>query len=290
MPLEVSRRRAKVATSLAVLTTSGLVVPGAAGALGASSPATEITSSISYAERTTQATTSSSETASNARLTAQTLVRNHDSIDEGFTVGSEVQTVTVTGTDEDAERFRMSYSDVYVASDEAYPSISDAREIVFGLSRHEGVHLASVDVTSQLSDDDDVLTLSGLEQRRHGGWHTVFRRRAARAEPGQMLRLRVTMTDTAGERTRTRLRVPVPRRPGRDPYYVEVTGGSASSSRAAYQNSLRKVLAALRARPRNDQVAARVMTFGDGPDGSTRASPGQAHPVEGYRSAVLVIR
>ncbi len=289
MPFEVPRRRARVATSLAALVTSALVVPAAPGALGAGPPTTEITSTISYADRTTQATASSSEPASNARLTARTLVRNHDSVDEGFTVGSERQTVTVTGTDEDAKPFRLSFTDLYRAADDAYSSISEARGIVFGLSRHSGAHVDSVDVTSELSDDANVLSVTGLEQRRHGEWRRAVRRRAAHGSPGQTLRLRVTLTDSYGEQTRTRLQTVVPLHPGSDQYYLEVSGGEDLSSDAAYRKTVRKVLAGYRTSPLNTQVTARVMTYGEGPNGSNRASPAQAHPVEGQRTALLVI-
>ncbi len=269
------------------------VATGVAGAFGAIPRSTEITSTVSYRDRSGESTSFSNLAAYNPGATARTLAANLDRVVEGFITGVESQTLRVTGTDEDAEPFTLRYTDLYSTFTEGYSSISDIRGIVFGLGRHRGVRVDSIEITSEVTDGDDRLTLTRVEQRRHGAWHRVFRNRAAYGRPGESLRLRATLTDASGEESRTRLQAQVPRRPAPGTYFLEVQGGNAGSNlgdSAPYLNSLHKVLAALRTRARNDQVVTRVFSYDDARRGREDASRAQGLLVDGLQTAVLVIR
>ncbi len=265
---------------------------GITGGFGAIPRATSVTSTVSYAGRTREGTTSSNLADYNADATFLELLGNHDRVIDGVTGGTERQTWTITGTDADDAPFALTYVDRYTTPfDIAFQSVFDIADVVYGISRQPGVNVDTVNVGSQITDNEDVLTVSSVEQRRRGSWNEIGRRRAAVATSGGTINLRVTLADPSGAETRTRLQVKVPRRSSGNDGYLSVAGGASTYSNAAYAKSLDAILDGVRKQARNDEVVATLDLFtrGGGNAASDKSSP-QDLVVKGRRSARVAIR
>ncbi|HEX3223447.1 MAG TPA: hypothetical protein VHR35_12840 [Nocardioides sp.] len=169
---------------------------GISGDLGPIPDQTAISSTVNYTPDggtlQTHIGTSDVQFADAAAETAfYQLVTNHQYVLDAYQPGSESQSWTVTGHTVDGP-FTLEGSNLYTDTfDITYGSAWDVPDLLWLLSRINGVTIDSVDVTSDVNDSTDRLHIKGMEQRRGGAWVTVDKEHPALAHAGKRLTLRL---------------------------------------------------------------------------------------------------
>ncbi len=142
---------------------------GISGGFGEVPRSTSVTSSVSYRDRSREGTTQSNLAQYNADATFLQLLTNHDRVIDGVTGGTERQTWTITGSDADDAPFALTYVDRYTTPfDIAFQSVFDVADVVYGISRQPGVTIDDITIGSEVTDNQDVLTVTEVEQLRRG--------------------------------------------------------------------------------------------------------------------------
>ncbi|QBR91227.1 hypothetical protein [Nocardioides euryhalodurans] len=263
---------------------------GITGAIGATPAEVDVSSTVSYGSRERDALSHSLSQDWNADVTAMQLLSLHDVTIDAIQPGSEVAGITLTGT-ADGQAFTIDWSDRFTSDyDIAYESLWSMADLVWMLSRMEGVQLATIDTTGEVDDSTDTLRVAQVQQKRRGHWVTVNRRTPAIGSPGDLMTLRTRLAGPDGD-TWLPQTVRVPRKAGGEGY-LEVEGGSYTWNEGLYEaETVTEVQEALASDVRNDEVRASV-TFWQR-RGQVRAesvSDPQALVVVGQRRAPLIVR
>lgn len=233
---------------------------GISGDLGVLPAETDVSSTVSYADRSRTGVSHSLSEDYDADVTFSQILASHDRVVDGIQPGSETATFAVTGTDAEGTPFDIAFGDRYVSQfDIAFEGIWDVADAVYGLSQMDGVTIDAVTATAEVTDSTASWRLRGLEARQHGKWVNVTRRTKVVTSRGSTLRLRVQLANGAVTK-RVRLQVAVPRRARRSGT-LQVQGGSSMWNNAVYRaDTPAEMEAALEEGIRNDQVTA-TLTF-----------------------------
>ena len=226
---------------------------GITGAVGATPGEAAISSVVTYGNRVQDARSFSMSKAWNADVTAMQMLSLHDVTIDAIQPGSEAASVVITGT-ADGVPFAVETGDRYVSDyDIAYSSLWETADLVWLLSRMDGVVVESVSTEGVVTDATDTWRVRRLQQRKHGAWVTVARKRPVHAAPGSTLRLRSQLVN--GDAVQwVPSSVTLPRKRS---FFgqVSVTGGSRFWDNDLYgADTVAAVEEALASDPRNDQV------------------------------------
>ncbi|MDN4175072.1 SpoIVB peptidase S55 domain-containing protein [Nocardioides sp. SOB77] len=172
---------------------------GITGFLGALPRATTISNTATYDGRTRTGTSKNTVDSAAASTTFYQIVANHDRVLDAIMPGSETMSWTITGTDSDGSSYELGFEDRY-ASD--YDITADAgyelSDLVYALSRIEGVTVDTVTSESVISDDSSSYRVRGVQQQRGGEWVPLGKGEVARAKAGTMLDLRAVLAGPEG--------------------------------------------------------------------------------------------
>lgn len=264
---------------------------GISGTLGVLPPETDVTSTVTYGARNRTGSTASLVQQYNADITFSQILANHDRVVDAIQPGSEVATYSVSGTDADGNAFDIDFGDRYTSQyDIAFEGIFDIADLVYVLSRMEGVTVDDVTATADVTDDTAMYRLRGVEQKRGGEWVKIGRRQGAVVTPGGVLNLRATIA-SEGVSTVVPLSVDVPKQAKRRGF-LEVAGGASSYSESLYRAKTPAAAAeAIANAVRNDQVAATLYFYDRRSDTMERAaSESQDLVVRGRTYAEIKVR
>lgn len=264
---------------------------GISGSLGVLPPETDVSSTVTYGARNRTGESASLDQRYNADITFSQILANHDRVVDAIQPGSEVASYAVTGTDRDDNAFNISFTERYTSQwDIAFEGIFEIADIVWLLSRMEGVTLDDVTATADVSDDTTMYRLRKLEQKRGGEWVAVGRRKPAIATAGRTLQLRATLRAPEGTQL-VPLKLAIPANAKRRGY-LEVAGGASTWDQGIYRAKTPAAMEqAVAAMVRNDEVAATLHFARRGRVDSTRTtSAAQEHVVRGRTFAELRVR
>ncbi len=235
---------------------------GIAGVIGALPTYTDITSKVTYGARTRTGSSHVSLSDGNAEVAYYQQVANHERVLDGYAKGSEVNTWTITGTDEKGKAFSLKATDRFVSpydvSDEPSYALAD---FLYGLSSLPKVKVTSVSADAKVVDDFSTWTVSAIEQRRGGTWVKVTRKAPATAKAGGTLSVRAVMK-SAGATKYVPVSYKVPKKAVKTRAVVQFIGGN-STSRDSFFESVAGARSVLKKAVRNDGIVAEFATPGD---------------------------
>ena len=264
---------------------------GISGAFGALPETTTITSHVTLGNRSREGTTNVNIPAAGAEMTFNQHLANHDRVVDGIIGGTSDLSYTITGTDADGSPFEIGYSDQFQSNyDITFDSAFDAADIVFGLTSIEGVTVEDVSMTSRVSEDKSAYTITGVQQRRGGGWVNVGRKSPAVVKAGRTLRLRAVLSGPSGT-SYTSYNFAVPKKFHDQRGFLNVTGGNGLYSEAAFQPTVDKIAKAVAAQVRNDATQAEfVISSENGELIKRRVGPSTDKVVNGDHSVKVKVR
>jgi hypothetical protein len=254
-------------------------------------PATmDVTSDLTYSDKTRSGTTHVSVPGANAEMTFYQQLVNHDAVLESYGPGSELQSWKITGT-ENGSPFTITHHDRFASSfDIAFESPWDVADAVWALSSMPGVVVEDVMIDGDLADDTSTWRVTRLEQSRGGRWFTVDRRHPAIGHAGRTLRVRARLESGSDART-VPVAIAIPGRAQRTSGMLFVGGGASSWFNAGKADSVAELKKGLSENARND--ALEVQLFLEGRhhvfEGDDVSSPTDK-VVMGHRLAGLVVR
>jgi len=264
---------------------------GISGPLGALPDQTSITSTVTYGTRTKEGNSHSLVSDYHADVTfVQTLAMHDEAIDAVPVPGSEDSTVRITGTS-GGDEFILETGDRYVSDwDIAFEGVWSIADLVYILSRIDGVQLTSVDTGATVTDSTDTLRVGKLQQKRGGKWVTLTRRQPAVVRPGGLLTVKVQLNGPDGADSLVQ-NVRVSRK-ARGEGRLSVTGGAWTWSDDLYDaTTVAEVQQALEADVRNDEVETRLDFWSRRAETRRRvASEPQEFVVKGQRGVPVVVR
>lgn len=177
---------------------------GITGAFGDLPETTRVTSEVTYGSRSRTGTTGVTVPDFTAEATFYQLVANQDRVVDGPSVGSELLTWTISGS-EQGTPYTLTYTDRWTGDDLTSEPSYGIAGIIETLLSLDGVTVQTVDVTTDVTDSLKRHTLAGVEQRRGGvggRWVRVTQNAPAVALPGKAIQLRLVLGGTAGRTTR----------------------------------------------------------------------------------------
>ena len=264
---------------------------GISGSLGVLPSETDVSSTVTYGARNRTGETASLVQRYNADIAFSQILANHDRVIDAIQPGSEVASYAVTGTDRDGNAFDISFTERYTSEwDIAFQSIFEIADIVYLLSRMEGVTLDDVTATADVSDDTSMYRVRKLEQKQRGAWVEIGRRMPAVGAVGRDMRLRVTLRNPEGT-VSVPMQVAIPANAKRRGF-IQVAGGASTWDSGIYQAKTPQAMAdAVATMVRNDEVAATLYFARRGRGGSTQVtSPAQDQVVRGRKFAEVMVR
>jgi hypothetical protein len=249
-----------------------------------------ILSTVSYGERSRTGDSKSLAQEWNTDVTIMQMLAMHDVVIDAIQPGSETSGVTLT-VQAGGEEVTIASTDRYVSEwDIAYESLWSIADLVYTISRLEGVEITAITTDSDVTDSTDTSRLGKLQQKRGGHWVTIGRRQPAVVERRGLLTVRAQLKSPDGTEWLTeQVRVPAKARgEGR----LSMTGGSWTWNEALWEaNTLEEVQEAVAGDVRNDEVETRLSFWSRRTDLTKRAvSEPQQLVVEGNRSASVVVR
>ena len=200
---------------------------GITGTFGALPATTDITSTVSYRTRTRTGASHVTVPDALAATTFYEQVANHDRVIDGVIKGSELQTWTIAGHEQDGTPFVLSVTDRFASDfDITFESSFDLADFVYALSGIKGVSVDNIEVTSAVDDDNSVWRVSKIQQRRNGVWTTIGRHGRAVGHAGKDLVLRAVLTGDTGSSRNVLIPMAIPQRAAGMRGQLAVTGGS----------------------------------------------------------------
>jgi hypothetical protein len=258
-PLGTPFKVANIAAPVGTITNDRM--SGISGAIGDLPVTMDVTSTLSYLERTTELTSHVSLPGANAETTFYEQLVNHDRALDAIAGGSELQKWTITGTDHGAP-FKVSRTDRFSsASDIAFESPWDVADAVWALSSMPEVVVEAVTIDGELIDDHSNWRVRQLAQNRGGRWFTLDRRHPAVAQAGGTLRVRARLENSTGATT-VFLAMPVPTQARGSSGFLAVGGGGSSWFNAGKTDSVAQLKHALSTMARNDAVEGQLLLEG----------------------------
>lgn len=264
---------------------------GITGAMGATPDEVDISSTVTYGSRSQDGLSHSLSQDWNADVTAMQMLAMHDVTIDAIQPGSETAGVTITGTDDGAP-FSIAADDRYVSQyDIAFESLWTTADLVYVLSRMDGVEIDAITTDGEVTDSTDTLRVTGLQQKRRGAWTALSRRKPAVVRPGGDLVIRTQLTDPDGDTRwiRESLRIP---RTARNGGSLAVEGGSWTWNDGIYgADTVSDVQKALASDVRNDEVQASIYFWSRRNQKTVReATAPQELVVAGRRRAEVIVR
>lgn len=267
---------------------------GITGTFGALPTATDVTSDVSYGTR--QRTGASHVTVPTADALASTtffeLITNHDRVIDGVRKGSELQTWTINGHEDDGTPFELSVTNRFVSNyDITFDSAYQLADFVYSLTGIQGVTVDGVDVTSAVDDDNSVWRVSMIQQRQHGAWVTLGRHDRAVAHAGKNLVLRTVLVGASGSTRNVLIPMAIPQKAAGARGEVDVTGGNYLYSEDGYPQSLGQAKRFAEKLVRNDELKVDLGLFGPmGRVVGTKTFGPVDHVVNGQRAIRVVVK
>lgn len=230
---------------------------GITGSFGAGPKATTVSSTLTYGARSRTGATAVSVADFLGDATLYQLSGNHDRVVDGPATGSELQTWTITGTD-NGTPFTLTQTDRYTGPQLGLVLAMNLGELAYTLSAMEGVSVDAITVNGTLTDGMKRHKVAAVQQRRGGTWVAVTKKAPATAKAGGSLRLRVVLAGTAGPRTVDLAPIKLPKKAaGR--LVLAVQGGDALFGTYGGE-TVAQVRAALAQQQRHDTVRVQVGT------------------------------
>ncbi len=250
---------------------------GLRGLVGATPPATTVTSRVAVGAAARVGTTSISVPDAVPDIAIAHVVADQDRLLDALAGGSGSFAWRIDLREKNGTPFTLRRSDVFAdPGDISYATVFDLADMLYTLQYGDlGARITSIRTTSDLSPDVNQYTLRKVQLRRHGGWHTLSGYRPLPLRSGTVARLRVVLTSEQVGRRVVRTRLPVPAHAGGKVGVLRVVGGNSSadytdpgagfdvfaaSSDAALAGpgtpSLEGLAAQLRRTPHHDQVVA----------------------------------
>jgi hypothetical protein len=237
---------------------------GISGQLGSPPASFPITSHLGYTpdggSPTSRTGTSEVQLPDAAAETAfYQLIANHQYVLDAYQAGSEEQSWTVEGTSPDGP-FELDGSNLYTDTyDIAFGSSWDLPDLLFLLTRIDGVTIDSVDVSSDVTDDTSILKIAGLQQRRGGSWHDVGKGQPARTAAGHAMTMRLVF---AGGTTGKAFSVAVPTKAAGMRGRLDAGPAESYPFERGFPHRFAGVQKLVDHMQRNDQAQVRFAAFG----------------------------
>ncbi len=244
---------------------------GITGSFGAVPTGPVITSHVSYAGRSRVGTSTATVPAAWPTVTYFQQLANHDRVVDAIRKGSETQSWVIKGS-HGGTPFTFSHSDRFTSSlDISADASFELADLVFLLSRVDGVLLESINVDGGVTSSAARYSVSGSEQRVRGTWKTVSNRKPATVRAGKRVHLRVVLTGTDGSTGTVPYSFKVPKRAAGQRGSIYLTGGSdVFSEEFFYDESgggpeFEDIRGYVDSLVRNDSIVAQLF-IGGGPD------------------------
>ena len=172
---------------------------GITGLLGPLPRATTISNTATYEGRTRTGTTQNTVDSAAAGTTYYQVVANHDRVVDAIMPGSETMSWTIEGTDVDGSSYLLAFTDRYASDYDISGEVGyELSDLVYALTRIEGVTVDSVTTESDVSDDSSSYRVRGVQQKRGGTWVPLGKGERAQAEAGKALALRAVLAGPEG--------------------------------------------------------------------------------------------
>lgn len=259
---------------------------GLTGVLGAAPRTATVSSTLTSGSRTRTGTTAVSVADFLAEATSLQLLANHDRVVDGPAEGTELQTWTISGT-EDGVPFTLTHTDRHTSTTLSLDLPLDLGSLVWGLDAIDGVEITSVTSTGTLADDLRRHTVSAVQQRRGGRWVAVTRKAPATATAGGRLRLRVVLGGSAGQQVVELAPVRLPKKAvgrlvlavqGGDGLWATAGGGTVAQLRASLARQQRHDTVRVQVGT-PDRIEVGIPADDLGLDMLMRGRPGTGRPV-----------
>jgi hypothetical protein len=171
---------------------------GVSGPLGTLPTGATVTSILTHGATTRISSSTVTVQEALAQTTNYALVVNHQRVLDAFPPGAEQQAWTITGH-QGATPFTLHAGNRYAdANDITGMAQWDLPDLVWILGFVPDVTIDSVRGTAVVTDDASVFQLARAEQWTGGAWVKLSKDTPARAKAGKTLRLRLVLTNTAG--------------------------------------------------------------------------------------------
>lgn len=227
---------------------------GITGVFGTLPETTDISSAVSYRDRSRTGASHVSVPSGTAATTFYELVGNHDRVLDAITPGSELLSWTINGHEEDGTPFILSVTDRYASDyDITFDSAYEIADFVYSLSAIKGVTIDDVTMSSDVVDDNSTWQVARVEQYVGGQWTKAGKGAPIITKAGATLKLRAVLTGATGSRT-VPVSVKVPSTASGAIGRLNVTGGLYTWSRYAYPRSVAQAEKFVATMVRNDQV------------------------------------
>ena len=267
---------------------------GITGVLGPLPETTDVSSVVTYGERSRTGVSQASVQTPDAlaSTTFYQFLANQDRVVDGTVDGSELASWTVTGTGPDGAAFELTSSDLYISDwDLSYEVGFALGDIVYALARIPGVTIDSVSTDATVQDDATSYRITALQRKVDGVWTNLSRRQAIPVRAGATLTLRAVLSGAIDDTT-VPVSVRIPRRMAGADGFLEVTGGQylGGLGRMATLEQAQKAVASL---VRNDELKVTLISLtkrGRGEQVGSRVLGPVDGVVAGSRSAQLVVR
>ena len=238
-----------------------------------------MSSTLTYGARTRTGVTQVVQTSPDALATATFygLIANHQAVVDGPAVGSEDLTWTITGTDANGKRFKLSSGDLYSSTEDLSGSLGYAiGDLVYGLARTPGISIDSIATEGVLRDQIARYKVGKISIKQHGAWVTSTRRNPVTVGGGRTLRARVELRHN-GEVSTLQFDLVVPKRFSGRLTALEAIGGAVIGG-GRLPKDIDAIKKALAERPRSDEILV-ALTRGPALEASASASvTSVAHP------------
>lgn len=258
---------------------------GITGEFGAVPEGGQITSTVTYRDRSRTGSSEIYYTPYSADVTFGQQIANHDRVVDGIIPGGEDLSWTITGTDEAGAPFEISFEDRYVSNfDITFESSWDLADTVYVLSTLPDVTIDSITTDAAVDDDATSLRVSGLEQKRDGEWAKVSRRQGVKVKAGQVLRVRAVLKAPDGSLTYVPFSTDISKKARSG--YLSVRGGASDWMNIYGAKSVSDVVEAYEEAPSNTDVVFQLRMRRNG-GRVNETGPEQSQVVTGGKYAFI---
>ncbi len=220
---------------------------GVTGFFGAAPPASEVSSSVTYGERSRTGSTAVSVPEALPDATFFQLLVNQDRVLDGTYKGTSVQGWTIMGQD-GSTPFELAFEDRFTGSGLGFESAYGVADLAYSLISIDGVTIDSLAVDADVTDSLERSEISSVQQRVGESWVKVSRRKPVKVEPGRSVKVRILLEGSAGSMAVPVPAIKVPRRAagravllvqGGDSLYSSFYGSTVAEIRSKVRNALR---------------------------------------------------
>lgn len=172
---------------------------GITGRFGEPPAATTVSNTATYQGRTRTGTTKNTVRTALAGTNFYQILANHDRVVDAIMPGSETMAWQIAGTDVDGSPFELAFTDRYVSEYDVTGEVGyELSDLVYALTRIDGVTVDSVTSTSEVSKDSSSYRVRGVQQKRGGTWIPLGKGERAEAKAGSTINLRAVLAGPNG--------------------------------------------------------------------------------------------